>query len=421
LGLFGKSIENRDINGYSNEEFFRLLGIPIGSVDKSKLSEITYFTCCKLLSESVAKLGLKLYREKDKGKEKATDHYLYNLLKLRPNIYQSSWNFWSTIEFNKNHYGNSYVYIDTNAKGRNAGKIKGLYILPSESVQIWVDDAGIISRDNAIWYIYKDKTGKEYKINHQQILHFKTSVTSDGGIAGLSVQDILKTSIENAQYGQNFINNYFKQGLFAKGLLQYTGDIEGKDGSAIKTMQKKFESMASGISNAGRILPVPLGFSFSTINTSMTDAQFLELNKYTALNIAAAFGIKPSQINNLERSTHSNIEFEQLSFYIDTLLSTLTMYEQELSYKLLTNSEINNGYFFKFNVDSILRADTKTRFEAYGLAIEKGWLSPNEVREKEDLSPKNNADDLICNGNMQKVQDVGALYKDPVSGKGGEK
>lgn len=414
MGLFRETYnEARDINGYSNEEFMRLLGINNISIDKDKLSEITYFTCCKNLSEAVAKLPLKLYKETDKGSEKATNHYLYSKLKLRPNSYMSAWNFWTTVELNKNHFGNCFVYVDTVKSGRGSGKIKGLYILNDGSVQIWVDNAGLISNDNALWYIYTDSNGNEYKLNHNQVLHFKTSTSLDG-ITGLAIQDILKLSVENAQSGQKFINNYFKNGLFAKGLLQYTGDIEP---NAMKKMQSKFEGLASGISNAGRILPVPLGFSFNTIDNKLVDSQFLELNKYTALQIAAAFGIKPNQLN--EQAKYNNLELQQREFYVDTLLSILTMYEQELSFKLLTETERNQGMFFKFNVDAILRADFKTRMDGYGIAINNGVMTPNEAREKEDLPINPDGDVLIVNGTFIPLSMVGQQYtNDPSKGGG---
>lgn len=403
MGLFRQTFEHREINGYTNQEFMRLLGINVGNIDKNKLSEITYFTCLKLLSESVAKLPLKLYQETEKGIQRATNHYLYNLLKSRPNPYHSAWNFWAAVEMVKNHDGNAYVYMDI-----QQGKTKGLYPLPSGGVKIWVDNAGIISNENAIWYVYNDGKGNEYKLHHQKVLHFKTSTSTDGGITGLSVQDCLKVSVENAQSGQNFINNYFKNGLFAKGLLQYTGDIDDK---SRKMMQSKFESMANGIQNAGRILPVPLGFSFTTIDSNMQTAQFLEINKYTALQIAAAFGIKPNQINNYERSTYSNVEFEQTSFYVDTMLSILTMYEQEMTYKLLSENERAQGYFFKFNVDAILRASFKERMDAYAVAINNAIMSPNEARRKEDMPDDPDGNTLITNGNYIPLKDVGKQYQ----------
>jgi hypothetical protein len=99
------------------------------------------------------------------------------MLKTRPNQYISAWNFWATVQLNYNFSMEIlYVYIDTVSTGRSSGKVKGLYIIPSDTVQIWVDNAGIISNDNAVWYIYMDSAGKEYKLNHQQVLHFKSAM-----------------------------------------------------------------------------------------------------------------------------------------------------------------------------------------------------------------------------------------------------
>lgn len=408
MGIFSKFFEKRyTINGYDNEEFFRLLGINTVGIDKNKLGEITYFTCLRLLAESLAKLPLKLYKETDNGYQKATNHYLYNLLKLRPNPYMSAFNFWTFCEVQRNHFGNTFVYIDTIKVGRNAGKVKALYVLPSQQVVIWIDNAGIIGKDNAIWYVYTDNNANEYKLNQNEVLHFKTSMTLDG-IVGLSVQDVLSTTVENAQSGQKFINTYFKQGLFAKGLLQYTGDLNSEN---MKKMQIKFESMANGIANAGRILPVPLGFTFSPLNADLKTSQFLELNKYTALQIAGAFGIKPGQLNQYaESGKYNNVELQQREFYVDTLLSILTQYEQELNYKLLTTKEQEQGYYFKFNVDSILRGDTKTRIEALATAINNGIMTPNEARQKEDLPLHPEGDKLIVNGNYIPLEMVGEQY-----------
>jgi HK97 family phage portal protein len=213
--------------------------------------------------------------------------------------------------------------------------------------------------------------------------------------------------VDNAQSAQKYLNNYFKNGLFSRGLLQFTGDLSD---DKIKIVQQKFEQMANGIQNAGRILPVPMGFNFQTISTSMADAQFLELNKLTIQQIAAAFGIPLHMLNQLEKATYNNVEQQEEQFYRDTLMPILTMYEQELTYKLLTQKEIQAGLYFKFNVDAILRSDIETRYRAYSIGIQNGFLTPNEARIKEELPSRPEGDVLICNGNYQPLQNVGMAY-----------
>lgn len=387
-----------------NEQLLEMLKIDANSLPKNKIGEAVYFTCLKLLSESLAKLPLKLYQENGDKIEKRTDHYLYPLLKTRPNPYMSSFNFWASVELNRNHYGNCFVYIDS-----KRGKIQGFYILPFENVEIWIDNAGIISKDNAIWYIWTDDQGKESKIHHDQIMHFRTSMSFDG-VVGLSVMETLKQTTENLQHSQNFVNNYWKNGMMVRAILQYTGDIN-KDNR--EEMRKKFESMGSGIQNAGRILPVPLGFSLSTIENKLVDAQFLELSKYTAQQIAAAFGIKTSQLG--EEGKFNNVEMQQRSFYIDTMLSNLTNYEQELTHKSLTSSEKKTNHYWKWNVDAILRGDFASRMTALSEAVQNSIFTPNEARAYEEKTPLEGGDVLLANGNVIPVTMAGQQYL-----KGGE-
>ncbi|WGG47679.1 phage portal protein [Rossellomorea sp. DA94] len=398
-------------NSYSlnSDEVFRMLGIPT-DVSGSKLGEITYFTCLRLLSESLAKLPLKLYQDTSQGTVKVMNHPLYPLLK-RPNPYMTASNFWSSVEINRNHYGNAYVLVDANRSG-----IKNLWILPSDQVQIWVDDGGIFSKKNAIWYLYTDKkSGKVYKYRHDEILHFKTSVSLDG-ISGLSVKGILKIPIENAQRNSSYLNNYYKNGLMGKAVVYYSGELDNK---AARKMTERIEDFASGTDKAGKIVPLPVGFQLQPLNINMTDAQFLEITKHTALQIAGAFGIKPSMINNYDKGNYANVETQQRDFYVNTLLYNLKSYEEEISYKLLSNDEINNGFKLKWNVNGILRADFKTQSEGISRYVSTGILTPNEGREMLDMPFEEFGDKLIVNGTYIKLEDVGKQYGVDTS-KGGD-
>jgi HK97 family phage portal protein len=196
--------------------------------------------------------------------------------------------------------------------------------------------------------------------------------------------------------------------------VQYVGDLDQK---AEETFRSKFEQMSNGLKNAHRISLLPLGYQFQPISLSMADAQFLENTELTIRQIASAFGIKMHQLNDLERATHSNVEHQQKQFYIDTLMAILTMYEQELTYKLLLNSELDDGYYCKFNVDAITRADIKTRYEAYRIGVQGGFLQPNEVRAREEMESVEGADVLLVNGNMVPITKAGAAYDSRGGGK----
>lgn len=390
----------------NNPKLLEWLGID-SNTPRDKLSEATYFACLKILSESMGKLPIHLMQKTDKGIVKSDKEALYQMLKLRPNPYMTSSIFWSTIEMNRNHYGNAYAW-----KRYDGLEVKDLWIMPSDDVSMLVDDAGLFGEANKLWYRYTDKrTGKQYTFNNDEVLHFKTSMTFDG-ITGLPVRDILKHTVEGALESQRFMNNLYQSGLTGRAVLEYTGDLDAK---AKERLVKGFEDFANGSKNAGRIIPVPLGMKLVPLDIKLTDSQFIEIKKYTALQIAAAFGIKPNQINDYEKSSYASAEAQNLAFYVDTLLFVLSQYEQEITYKVLSSKFIKEGHFFKFNVSAILRADLKTQMEALSKGVNNGIYSANEARGYLDLPAKEGGDELIVNGNYIPITKVGTQY-----GKGGE-
>lgn len=372
----------------------------IGGVDKSRLSEATYFACLKILSESIGKMPLKLLKYTDTGGiTKAYGHPLYNIVSSRPNPYMTATHFWSTTEYSRNHFGNGYVWI------RGAGSDTSLWHIPPDKVDIIIDDRGIWGKRNALWYLYSQGEDK-YKIPHDSMLHFKTSASLDG-VTGLSVRDILSTTLEGNQKAQQMLNSAYDNGFTGKAVLQYTGELNPE---MEKKYAKKIEDFVSGNSGLKSVIPMMYGTSLSPINMKLADNQFIELKKYSALQIAAAFGIKPNQINDYEKASYASAEAQQLAFYIDTLLYIIKQYEEELGNKLLTDEERKNGYFFKFNVSVILRADLKTQIESLVSAVSNGIYTPDEARALLDY-PSKGCDELICNGSMIPVKMVGEQYK----------
>ena len=203
---------------------------------------------------------------------------------------------------------------------------------------------------------------------------------------------------------QKYLAELYKSGLSAAAVLQYTGELDEK---RRKALQDHYNSLLTGAKNAHKVVAVPVGFQLQPIRMSMQEAQFVELRKYTALQIAAAFGIKPNQLNDYDKSSYSNSEMQQLSFLVDTMLYRLTQYEQELNYKCLSDREIREGFFFKFNEKAILRTDSKTQMDALRIGVNNGIYTPNEARAFLDRHAMDGGDILMCNGNYIPVTSVG--------------
>lgn len=402
----------RDTANLNENKLLEWLGI--GSEKPKALQETTYFTCLKVLSEAMGKMPLKLYKEDPGGgRERAVIDESTDVVLNRPNPYMSPSTFWTVMEFNCQHHGNAYAWIQwrTKRSGRYGGsrQIAGLWPMRSDCVTVYMDNAGIFGKTaGGLYYEYTNPdSGQTYVFDQDSVLHVKTWMTWEG-VMGKSVQDILRTTLTGAGYSQKYLEELYRSGLTASSVLQYTGDLEP---AKVKLLQKKYSDILTGAKNAGKVVPIPIGMELKPLSYKLADAQFLELRKYTALQIAAAFGVKPDQINDYTKSSYSSSESQQLDFLVNTMLYRLSIYEQEINYKLLTQEERKNGYIYKFNEKVLLRANTETQMQSLTSAVQNGIYTPNEARHQLDLPSKDGGDVLIVNGNYVPLDNVGAAYR----------
>ena len=396
-----------------DEELLRWLGIT--ARNKKAMGEVTYYTCLKMLSETIGKMPLKYYKQTQNGRIRADPTGAGILMTVRPNPYMTPTTMWTAVEMNCQHYGNGYIWMRGQFTEYAYGgeyQIMDMWPMQSNCVTPIMDDIGLFGTSGNLYYQYNDpRTGKQYMFRDYEVMHFKTWYSFDG-FMGAPVRKILQDTVDGANESQSYMNKLCEQGLTASMAMQYLGDLED---DKVRKLQRKFADKLSGSKNAGKIVPVPIGLTLTPLNVSMADAQFFELRKYTALQIAGAFGIKPNQINNYEKSSYANSETQQLAFLVDTMSYRLKTYEEEINGKVLMPSEIAGQYFYKFNEKAILRADSKTQMENLAKAVNNGIYTPNEAREYVDMPSKDGGDILIVNGNYIPITDVGKQY-----GKGGE-
>ena len=401
-------------NGLTLEEvgdYLKSYGINVENIDNSNdLSETIYFICVKHLSETIAKMPWERRISTEKyGKEKVIDLKLDKLLNLRPNPYMTATTFWGSVELNKLHHGNSFIYIEADRNGFP----KNLWLLPSNEIEIWIDNKGIFGGLNAIWYIWLDvRTGKRYTFDFEEVIHLKTHLSFDG-LSGVPIREILKTQISTGKNAIGFLNKLYKNNMFgSKVIVSYTGDL--KQGSEAK-LASKLESFSKA-QGSGKFIPMPLGMEAKLLDMKLADAQFFENNKVSALQLAAAFGIKPNVINDYTKSSYSNSESQQVDFYVNTLQPLFRAYEQEITYKLLTFKEIDKGYKLEINEKILFKMDNKTQSEVYSKYLTNFAMTPNEVREYLNLPYLEGGDTLLGNGATINLENIGQQYL-----KGGDK
>lgn len=354
---------------------------------------------------ALAKMPIKILKRDDTGTQPQIDLQLYDLLKTRPNKFVNAHDFIWATEFFRLEYGNAYWVKDF-----YKGEITALYLLDSRNVEIVYDNIGILSGNKMVYYLYHDPHYGQVIYTEDEIVHLKNY--SLDGIKGRGIKKYLVDTINTEKSGQNVLKERYDKGLQDPIVVTYTGDLNP---SLRNKIQKKFESIG-GTSSAGKVIPVPADYKVEQLETKLVNSQFFELQELTTRRIANAFGIKSFQLNDMSKSTYSNIVEQNKAFYSDTMQNVITTYEQEIAYKLLTSEQRKNGLFAHFNADVMLRSDILSRYQAYQIAIQTGFESIAEVRKSEDLPYIEGTDKLIIgNGASIPLSDLGKQYT-----KGGE-
>lgn len=393
-------------DGAATQLTFNQLRSALGLEDTepSMLSEATYYACLKVLSEAVGKLPLKLNRtEPGKGTLPQPGHPLYDVLRNRPNPFSTATAFWSSMETQRNHNGNACAYIQPY---ENTVR---LWMLPWDQLQLWWDNKRLLSQTPRLWYIYRPKNGKRYAYSDSEVLHFRTWLSLDG-VTGLSIREILQLTLKGNLSSQQMLNQLYKNGMTGKAVLQYTGDLNGE---LEQTFVRNLENYVDGkVDGSKSLIPLPMGTSLVPLNVKLADSQFVELKRHSALQVAAAFGVKPDQINDYTKSSYSSSEAQQLAFLVDTLLWILEHYEQEISYKLLSSRERSLGYGAKFSSGAMLRTTTDKQVESLAKGVANSIYTPDEARNHLDMCSQPGGNRLYAgNGSVIPLEMAGEQYR----------
>ena len=369
--------------------------------ERSAMQMTAVYACVRILSEAVAGLPLHFYRYKaDGSKEKAIDSNLYHLIHDEPNPEMSSFVFRETLMTHLLLWGNAYAQIIRNGKG----EVIALYPLMPNKMSVDRDENG------KLYYTYTRSdcepnamNGSSVVLEPKDVLHIPA--LGFDGLVGYSPIAMAKNAIGLAIATEEFGSKFFANGAAPSGVLEHPGTI--KDPSRVR---EAWQSQFGGSGNSGKVAVLEEGMKYTPISISPEQAQFLETRKFQINEIARIFRVPPHMVGDLEKSSFSNIEQQSLEFVKYTLDPWVVRWEQSLSRSLLSEDE-KKQYFFKFNLEGLLRGDYQSRMNGYAIARQNGWMSANDIRELEDLdklSPEQGGDLYLVNGNMLPLKKAGA-------------
>ena len=384
FGLFGKKEERATLANPATWLTNTLTGGTTASGiavnENTALNSSAVYAAVRLLSEAVASLPLHTYERQEDGKRRASEHPVASLLSKRPNDYMTSYSLRECMMGHCLLFGNAYSEIVRDG----AGNPTALLPITPDRIRIEIDDSG------QIVYSVDD----QIRLAADDVLH----VAGQGfdGIQGRSIITLARESIAVGLAAERFGGSFFQNGARLGGVLEHPGKMSKE---ASDRLRESWQSAHSGASKAGSTALLEEGLKWSQLSISQNDAQFLETRRFQVEEIARWFGIPQHMIGSMEGATFSNIEHQQIEFVTHTLRPWLVRWEQEISRKLF----IDDQFYPEFQVDGLLRGDTKTRYESYRIAREAGWMSINEIRALENRSSIIGGDTYIQPLNMGTV------------------
>ena len=407
MGIFKGLFRTRDApqNRTAGSSYSFFMGVSASGKqvnERTSMQMTAVYSCVRILSEAVASLPLNVYRYTDTGgKEKAIDHSLYRLLHDEPNPEMSSFIFRETLMTHLLLWGNAYAQIIRNGKG----EVIALYPLMPDRMTVDRDSNG------RLYYKYR-KSNDDAPTMESGVVSLAPSdvlhVPGLGfdGLVGYSPIAMAKNAIGLAIAAEEYGSKFYANGAAPSGVLEHPGTL--KDPTRVRD---SWNSTFGGSSNSHKVAVLEEGMKYTPISISPNEAQFLETRKFQINEIARIFRVPPHMVGDLEKSSFSNIEQQSLEFVKYTLDPWVIRWEQALYRTLLTEEE-KKTFFFKFNVEGLLRGDYQSRMQGYATARQNGWMSANDIRELEDLDriPAELGGDLyLINGNMLPLESAGAF------------
>lgn len=393
------------LKGWMQQSFWQRIDLTSGLISASgvevnssnALGSAAYYAGISFRARTVAQLPLVLYERKERGKERAIHHQLYELLHDAPNSEMTAYDFKEAMEGHRWTWGNAYAEIEWDPK----------YPVPTA---LWPlrPDMMVVERDSQtkqLVYRYFLPTHQQVILQPHQVLHIPNL-----GFDGTIGYDPIKMHRDTIGYDKalkTYGSKFFKNGAYPGGVLIHPDRVSDP---AKNSMRESWESIYGGLDKSHRIAILEEGVSYQAIGIPPENAQFLESRKFSVTDMARILNLPPHIIFDLSNATFSNIEQQSLELVIYHLMPDFIRWAQRAKLRLLPGLE-NKNYFPEFLIAGLLRGDSAARASFYQALFGMGAISPNEIDEIENLplSDSANADKRYVMLNMTPIDDLGPL------------
>lgn len=370
-------------------------------ITESKAMKISaFYSCVALFADIFSVVRPVMYQEKD-GIISKENGNLSKLLTLRPNKTQSASFFWGYALTSLAIKGAFYGYIVRDSQNR----ISELLPIHPDDIQIVLssEDKGGVSVQTLKGFLYTDADGVQKPLSTRDLFYiFGRSVN---GITPVSPLTEMANALGVSLKSDDYQAAAYKNGIKPSMILTYPNKLNPESRASL---EKNLTDRNSG-KNIGKIMVLDHGGEAKSITISPSDMQLIESNNFHVQDIARFFRVDPRFLYLPQSAAGwSTVEMMSQEFVRYSLLPWGERIEDAINTQLVR--EIDQGKrYAQINYDDLVKADIETRMKSYGENIRNGVMSPNEVRQKENLNPYSGGDIYVMQAQMLPIDKLGEM------------
>lgn len=377
----GPSASTDGLNDTAGWSVTALLGRTGGRAPITERTALTFpaaWRALEILTGVFAMTPLIYYRQlPDDGKERATTSPLYKIFKSSPNATQSDFAF-KEVLLGDLLLAGKFVSFTHRDDLFQTTALTRLDPYGASVNQSWDKRDG-----TELFYDVTLPDGARERLTRADIWH--VAGFSRDGLAGLDRIQFMKDALASGVATSEFAARFWENNAQPATVLTAKGKVAPEDKEKYRADWKR---LFRGPKNAGEVAVTDQDMDVKFLQVDNKASQYVESRTFSVLEVARAFGVPPHLLFELSRATFSNIDQQSLEFIIYCMGPHYARVAAAA-----TQHFAEDGHFFEFLPEALLKGDIKTRFEAYGIAIDKGIYNPNEVRSMENRNKREGGDE----------------------------
>lgn len=373
-----KKEQENNTNQYSSTQNTAIVGTSFSGSSKiseeDALSISSVASATELITATIARLPVKLYKQGEKGEYISIEDSRTFLLNNEPNHLQTAITLKKRIILDYLLHGNSYIYPEWQ---RN--ELLAIHHIPARNVSVekYVNKNLPFVVDGVVKVTGADATMVEFLPDDLMII----LKNSEDGLQSTGVLDLNADLLSLALNQQEYSSSLLENGSLPMAILTTPSKLSDK---AMERITKSWRSAYQGKKNAGKTVVLEEGMDYKPVSLNPNELDLSTSKNSTLSDIARVFGIPESMLNADANKYNSN-EQNNLHFLQYTLEPVITAFESALNKSLLLEEEKKKGYSFKFDRDSILATTESEKFATTIQAMKGGLLSVNEARGRHNM------------------------------------